>query len=120
MTNTMGKLNRTDLLELTRWNLPSIYNGWEKITKRDRMECNINWEEIIDFSPQLGTIAGYAVTMEYCCTDKQGMADHPENNGNFLRYIASVPGPKIVVTRDVDAPNFRGSLFGEVMSYVYS
>ncbi len=116
----MGKLDRTEILELTRWNTPSIYNGWEKLTKRDRLECNQNYEEITDFSPQLGTVGGYAITMQYACSDKEAQAANSGNMAEFLRYVASVPGPKIVLTQDLDAPNFKGAYFGEVMSYVYA
>ena len=28
-------LPHSDLLQLKRWNTPTIYNGWEQITKRD-------------------------------------------------------------------------------------
>lgn len=108
-----------EVLELTRWNLPSLYNAWEKVAKRDRLECMLNWEDITDFSPQLGTVGGYAVTMEYRCSDAKGQSANAENIFEYLRYIAGIPGPKMVVTHDLEAPNFKGSLFGEVMSCAY-
>ncbi len=112
-------LSDYELLELTRWNLPTIYNAWEKISKRNRLECNLNWEEVIDFAPQLGTVAGYAVTMEYTCASEKEQKDNPGNWAEFIRYVADAPGPKIVLTRDLDAPNTKGSFFGEVMSNIY-
>lgn len=32
----------------------------------------------------------------------------------YLRYVASVPGPKIVVVEDLDKPRVLGSFWGEV------
>ncbi|MCL2000814.1 MAG: RraA family protein [Planctomycetes bacterium] len=114
------KLSNAELLELSRWNLPAIYNGWEKVTQRNRMDCQLNWEDITDFSPQLGTMAGYAVTMEYRCSSEKEQRENANNTYEYLRYIASVPGPKIVITNDLDGPNFKGSLFGEVMARTYN
>jgi len=33
--NLKRPLTRADLLQLRRWNTPTIYNGWEHITKRN-------------------------------------------------------------------------------------
>ena len=30
-----ARLSHSELLELKRWNTPTIYNGWEQITDRD-------------------------------------------------------------------------------------
>ena len=35
-----ARLSHSELLELKRWNTPTIYNGWEQITDRDAArEC---------------------------------------------------------------------------------
>lgn len=105
-----------DLLQLKRWNTPTIYNGWEQITKRDRTRDAINLEETRDFMPQMGPMVGYAVTLVV----EPGNPKHRETNSNawseYRRYIASVPGPKIVVVQDLDKPRVIGSFWGEVNS----
>ena len=47
-------LDHTELLKLKRWNTPTIYNGWEQITKSDTGKDGINLEETTDFMPQMG------------------------------------------------------------------
>lgn len=110
-------MNRTltyaELLQLKRWNTPTIYNGWEQITKHDR-RTRFNQSETLDFMPQMGPMVGYAVTV--VC--EPGNPDHQKQNPNALAeyraYLASIPGPKIVVVQDLDKPNCFGSFWGEV------
>jgi hypothetical protein len=33
--NAPGPLPHSDLLQLKRWNTPTVYNGWEQITRRN-------------------------------------------------------------------------------------
>ena len=105
-------LAHSDLLKLKRWNTPTIYNGWEQITKGDRTK-NFNREPVVDFMPQMGPMVGYAVTLVFEPSQKK----HQENRGAVLeyrRYVASVPGPKIIVLQDLDKPETYGSFWGEV------
>ena len=116
MTIHHGKrLSHADLLKLKRWNTPTIYNGWEAITKHDR-RTHFNQEEIRDYMPQMGPMIGYAVTVVIEPSNPQ----HPRNNPNawneYRAYIASVPGPKIVIVQDLNKPAVIGSFWGEVNS----
>jgi len=110
------RLSHGDLLELKRWNTPTIYNGWEQITAYDAAKDCFNLEETRDFMPQMGPMVGYAVT----CVAEPGNPEHPKNAPNawseYRKYIASVPGPKIVVVQDLDKPRVLGSFWGEVTS----
>jgi len=56
-------LDHPDLLELKRWNIPTIYNAWEQITRRNPAEGAFNLEETRDFMPQMGPMVGYAVNI---------------------------------------------------------
>ena len=107
------RLPHNVLLQLKRWNTPTIYNGWEQITKRDRSSDGINIEETRDFMPQMGPMVGYAVTVVI----EPSNPEHKQVTGAgeaYLRYMASVPGPKIVVVQDLDKPRVIGSMWGEV------
>ena len=48
-------MNRTrcegELLELERWNTPTIYNAWEQITRHDAGREAFNREETRGFMP---------------------------------------------------------------------
>ena len=63
MTQRTGNLGHGELLELKRWNTPTIYNGREQITHRDRTRDGINLEGTHDFMPAMGPMVGYAVTV---------------------------------------------------------
>jgi regulator of RNase E activity RraA len=113
------RLSHADLLQLKRWNTPTIYNGWEQITKHNAGADGFNLEETRDFMPQMGPMVGYAVTVVI----EPGNPEHPRNNANagaeYRRYIASVPGPKIVIVQDLDKPRVLGAFWGEVNSNVH-
>lgn len=107
-------LTHAELLELKRWNTPTIYNGWEQITAQDPATDAFNIEETRDFMPRMGVMVGYAVTVVAEPSVKSHKSNNPNNPAEYLRYVASVPGPKIVVVQDLDKPRVIGSFWGEV------
>ena len=112
---TQPHLTHADLLQLKRWNTPSVYNGWEQITKQNPARDGFNREETRDFMPQMGSMVGYAVT----CVIEPSNKTHKQNQDawrDYRRYVASVPGPKIAVVQDLDGPRVVGSFWGEVNS----
>lgn len=106
-------LPHAELLKLKRWNTPTIYNGWEQITQADVTCEGINLEETRDFMPQMGPMVGYAVTLVI----EPSQARHRQQATaweDYRNYVASQPGPKIVVVQDDDKPRVVGSFWGEV------
>jgi regulator of RNase E activity RraA len=103
-------LSLSDILKLKRWNTPTIYNGWEQITNRPRTS-GFNLEESKDFMPEFGPMVGYAVTVKIKPSEP---APNPNLWAEYRKYIASIPGPKIIVMQDLDKPNVIGSFWGEV------
>jgi len=112
-------LSHADLLQLKRWNTPTIYNGWEQITRQDVSAAAFNLEETHDFMPQMGPMIGYAVTLIIEPTNLRHRTQNPNVWRDYRRYVASVPGPKIVVVQDLDKPRVIGSFWGEVNSNVH-
>ncbi len=112
-------LSYAELLQLKRWNTPTIYNGWEQITHHNAGEEGFNLEETHDFMPQMGPMVGYAVTVQI----EPGNAEHRRRNPNawveYRRYMANLPGPKIVIIQDLNKPRVVGSFWGEVQSNVH-
>ena len=109
------RLAHSTLLQLKRWNTPTIYNGWEQITSKDIARDCFNIEETRDFMPQMGPMVGYAVTVVV----EPSNPEHKENSSasaDYFRYISSIEGPKIVVVQDLDKPLVLGSKWGEVNS----
>ena len=115
----MEKLPDDVLAQLGRWNTPTIYNGWEQITRHDAGRDGFNIEEVRDFMPQMGPMVGYAVTVRV----EPGNREHPRANpgawGEYRRYVAAAPGPGIVVVQDLDKPATYGSFWGEVNSGIH-
>ncbi len=113
-------LSYADLLKLKRWNTPTIYNGWEAITSKDRLEARLNRDETRDFMPQMGSMIGYAVTLTFQPSRKEYYTDGTRRWAEYREYVASQPGPKIVVLQDLDAPGkIVGSFWGEVCSNMH-
>jgi len=112
-------LTHADLLELKRWNTPSVYNGWEQITKYNRCFGCSNQEPLIDYMPHMGAMIGYAITVVI----EPGNKDKQQKNLNawaqYREYVSSRPGPKIVVVQDLDKPFLYGAFWGEVNSNMH-
>ena len=116
MPTTPPPLPPSELLQFKRWNTPTIYNGWEQITPRDRTREGINLEETRDFMPQMGPMVGWAVTLVVEPSEAKHRVANPAAWSDYRRYVAGVPGPKIVVVQDLDKPRVIGSFWGEVTS----
>lgn len=113
------KLSPADLFQLKRWNTPSIYNGWEQVTKRNPATEGFNEEETRDFMPQMGPMVGYAVTVTIEPSNPVPRKANPNAFLEYLSYVASVSGPKIIVVQDLDKPRTAGSFWGEVNSSIH-
>jgi regulator of RNase E activity RraA len=107
-------LSHHDLYQLKRWNTPTIYNGWEQITQQDPGADAFNIEETRDFMPQMGPMVGYAVTLVIEPSNAEHRKGNPNAAAEYHQYLASIPGPKIVVVQDLDKPRVIGSHWGEV------
>lgn len=104
---------------LKHWNTPTIYNGWEQITRHDASKDGFNIEETRDFMPQMGPMVGYAVTVVCEPSNRQHPLDHPNAWSQYRAYVGSVPGPKIVMVQDLDKPRVVGAFWGEVNSSIH-
>lgn len=108
MNLTPGQLHK-----LRRWNTPSIANALEQVSRADPLRL-VNLDETRDFMPEMGPMIGYAMTVVISGSDPSAKQKHPDNFVRYREYLASRPGPKIVVVQDLDAPRCHGSIWGEV------
>jgi len=117
MTKPARVLSHANLLELQRWNTPTVYNGWEQITSADPARDGFNLEPVRDFMPQMGVMAGYAVTLKV----QPGEKKHKklEAWSAWRKHLASIDAPKIVVVQDLDKPALYGSFWGEVNANIH-
>jgi 4-hydroxy-4-methyl-2-oxoglutarate aldolase len=112
-------MQHEQMLELKRWNTPTIYNGWEQITQRDIAVEGFNIEETRDFMPQMGPMVGRAITVVIGPSNPDHRTNNPDGWAKYRTYIASIDGPKIVVVQDLDKPRVIGSFWGEVNSNMH-
>jgi len=112
----MSAMQYSDLLLLKRWNTPTIYNGWEAITRNDRTKGFFNREETRDFMPEMGPMVGYAITVVIEPSNPAHQKANAEAASRYREYVASIDGPKIVVVQDLDKPEAVGAFWGEVNS----
>jgi 4-hydroxy-4-methyl-2-oxoglutarate aldolase len=105
-----------DLLQLKRWNTPTIYNGWEAFTRHDRTKGFFNREETRDYMPEMGPMIGYAVTVVIEPSNPEHKSANAKAWSLYREYVASIDGPKIVVVQDLDKPETIGAFWGEVNS----
>ena len=112
-------ISHAELLELKRWNTPSVYNGWEQITGHDTGYEGFNLEPATDFMPFMGSMVGYAVTLVIEPGNRAHVTGNEGTIKQYREYVASVPGPKIVVVQDLDKPVIYGSFWGEVNSNLH-
>jgi regulator of RNase E activity RraA len=107
----------TELLdELKQFNTPTISNAIEIFNIRQR-HLGFLPHTIRCLFPDLGPIVGYAVTSQTRAAYSAEKA--PDLTADYLRYVASQPGPKIAVGQDLDEPPGLGAQFGEVNATIH-
>ena len=111
------RMTHAQMLQLKRWNTPTVYNGWEQITRYNAAADGFNLEETRDFMPTMGPMVGYAVTVVIEPSQKKHKAVTTAWN-DYRNYMAALPGPKIVVVQDLDKPSV-GAFWGEVNSNIH-
>ena len=102
------------LLQLKRWNTPTIYNGWEAISRHERTGPFFNREQTHDYMPQMGPMVGWAITVVQEPSNREHPRRNPRAWSEYRAYVGSLPGPKIVVVQDLDKPQLVGAFWGEV------
>lgn len=112
-------LQPSELWRLKRWNTPTVYNGWERITSADAAREGFNLGETHDFMPQLGVMVGYAVTVVCQPSERRHKDELPNAFNDYYAYVAAQPGPKVVIVQDLDKPNFVGAFWGEVNAAIH-
>jgi regulator of RNase E activity RraA len=101
---------------LKRYNTPTIANAIEVFNLRGR-HLGFLPHRVRCLLPDLGPIVGYAVTS--ATRAEPPTEPGPDLNADYLRYVASQPGPKIAVGQDLDDPPGLGAQFGEVNATIH-
>ncbi len=111
-------LNADQLAELARFNTPTISNAIEIFNIRKR-HLGFLPHSIRCLFPDLGVMVGYAVTSQTVAAESTSTAPGDDLTADYLRYVASVPGPKVAIAQDLDDPPGLGAQFGEVNATIH-
>ncbi|HLN05742.1 MAG TPA: RraA family protein [Acidimicrobiales bacterium] len=111
-------LSTAELEVLRRYNTPTISNAIELFDVRPR-HTGFLPHTIRCLLPNLGPVVGYAVTSRTRASKPASSAAPADLLGDYLRYVASVPGPKVAVGCDLDDPPGLGAQFGEVTATIH-
>ena len=113
MTTDFTPLNEQELAALRKLDTPTIANVLEPLDIRPRTE-GFTRPEIRCIFPDLGTMAGYAVTLTISAARPAAGLPREE----YLKAVLATPAPRVVVIHDRDYPNPIGSYWGEVQGNV--
>jgi regulator of RNase E activity RraA len=111
-------LSTPQLEALKRFNTPTVSNAIELFNVRPR-DTGFLPHGIRCLLPELGVMVGYAVTSQTSAAPPARGDAMPDLLGDYLRYVAAQPGPKIAVGEDIDSPPGQGAQFGEVTATIH-
>ena len=113
------QLPHEELLQLKRWNHADHLQWMGTDSQHGSFLTAINLGVTTDFMPQMGPMVGWAVTLQIEPGQSRHKAGGARRDEEYREYIASIPGPKIVVVQDLDKPATTGSLWGEVTANIH-
>ena len=114
----MSELTQKQLDSVAEMQTCAVSNAIESLNIRSRTEGFMT-PDIKSMFPDMGTMVGFAVTAVIKASTP------PSDNMNYSRVdwvdeILKIPGPRIIVMKDLDHPNVIGSFWGEVQSAIHS
>ncbi|HZW33726.1 MAG TPA: RraA family protein [Isosphaeraceae bacterium] len=118
MSEPESRLSPAELRLLKRYSSPTISNAIELFDVRPRHTGYLP-HTIRCLLPDLGPIIGYAVTSKTRAAPLEPGERPADLLGDYFRYVASQPGPKIAVGQDLDDPPGLGAQFGEVTATIH-
>jgi 4-hydroxy-4-methyl-2-oxoglutarate aldolase len=100
---------------LCKFSTPTLSNAIELFNRRPRNQGFMS-PEIRCLLPDLGVMAGYAVTARFTAAKP---AANPPTRYEFWKHLLQVPSPRVLVLQDLDQPPGVGAFIGEVMATIH-
>ncbi len=110
---TLPQVSADLLAFLRRTDTCTVSNAIETFSVRMRNEGYIQ-DAAHCMIPKLPPVAGYAVTARMRASAPPISGPYYYQRTDWWQYVASVPGPRILVVEDVDRTPGSGALFGEI------
>ena len=108
-------MEQNTLEALRSLSTPTIANAIELFNIRPRNQGYMS-PEIRCLFPELGVMAGYAVTARFAANQP---AARPGSRYDSWKHLLEIPAPRVLVFQDMDQPPGVGAFFGEVMGNIY-
>ena len=112
----MMKFNKLDIEKLKQWDTPTICNALELIIPK-RRGFGFTIDPFVCHNPQLPPIVGYARTAQIRTAAPP--IENSEDRLFYYEYMATPPGPTIVIVEDIDPKPGIGAFWGEVHTAVH-
>ena len=114
----MSELTQNEINSVAGMQTCAVSNAIESLNIRSRTEGFMT-PDIKSMFPNMGSMAGFAVTAVIKASTP------PSSNMNYSRVewvdeILKIPGPRVIVMKDLDHPLVIGSFWGEVQSAIHS
>ena len=114
----MSELTQNEIDSVTGMQTCAVSNAIESLNIRSRTEGFMT-PDIKSMFPDMWSISGFAVTAVIKASTP------PSGNMNYSRVkwvdeILKIPGPRVIVMKDLDHPFVIGSFWGEVQSAIHS
>ena len=98
----MQTRHERDALEaVCGFDTPTLFNALERFGVT-RPNTGFTSPDLRCHFPELGTVAGYAVTSRWSGDQPAGLGRKPPCQGEYLRWLAGQPGPRLAVSQDMD------------------
>jgi regulator of RNase E activity RraA len=96
---------------------PAVSNAIDALDVRPKIGFTAGPEIACQF-PDLPVVVGYAVTVQVSAQEPPPPAEVIHRH-TYWAYLASVPAPRVVVVKDMDAPSGQGAFLGEVNGAIH-
>lgn len=116
--NPAGPLDFKVLLDIKRFDTPTVSNAIETFNVRPRNEGFMR-PEIKCVFPEFSPMAGYAVTGRIRAAKAPPKGVSYTKRSDWWDFIVSIPPPRVIVLEDMDDPPGVGSFWGEVNGSIH-
>jgi len=118
MTSSAASFDPSLLEHFRQFDTPTICNALE-LAAPERRTMGFTTEPFVCADPSLPPIVGYARTATIRAANPIDPSKKRENALRYYEYVASDPGPNIVVLQDLDSRPGIGAHWGEVNTNIH-
>ena len=114
----MSEVTEDQIKKISEMQTCAVSNAIEGMNIRSKTD-GFMMPNIKSMFPNMGGMAGHAVTATIKAS-KAPTEDTTFSRVKFVDEILKIPGHRVIVMQDLDAPDVIGSFWGEVQAVVFS